>query len=165
MVFGSRLIFTVRFHDLEERELSCIRLEIPSLNVWMPIVGVPRSENTWDVTWLSNQAGWLEETAFPTWNGNSVLTGHVYLSNGKPGRFVNLNKLRWGNKIIVHAFGQSYIYEIRTNRILLPKDTSVFKHEDKAWLTLITCKGYDEETDTYTYRVVVRAVLVSVEDK
>jgi sortase (surface protein transpeptidase) len=37
------------------------------------------------------------------------------------------------------------------------------KHEEKSWLTLVTCKDYDEKTNTYRKRVVVRAVLVSVE--
>jgi hypothetical protein len=30
-------------------------------------------------------------------------------------------------------------------------------------LTLLTCKGYDESTDTYKYRVEARAVLLKVE--
>jgi len=36
-------------------------------------------------------------------------------------------------------------------------------HEDQAWLTLITCRGYDEQSDSYKYRVVTRAVLIKVE--
>ena len=43
------------------------------------------------------------------------------------------------------------------------KDGSVFQHEEKPWLTLLTCKEYDEKTKTYRKRVVVRAVLVKVE--
>ena len=35
-------------------------------------------------------------------------------------------------------------------------------HEDQAWLTLITCRGYDEPSDSYSYRVVTRAVLTKV---
>jgi LPXTG-site transpeptidase (sortase) family protein len=105
----------------------------------------------------------LEGTAFPTWQGNSVVTGHVYLPNGKPGPFVDLNKLRWGDQIIVHAFGQRYIYNIRVNRVVKPDNLSMLKHESHAWLTLITCKGYNESSDTYTYRVATRAVLIRVE--
>jgi len=41
-------------------------------------------------------------------------------------------------------------------------DVSIFKHEEKAWLTLVTCKEYDEKTNTYKKRVVVRAVLVNI---
>jgi sortase (surface protein transpeptidase) len=36
------------------------------------------------------------------------------------------------------------------------------KHEDRSFLTLITCDSYDEKTGTYLRRVAVRAVLVDV---
>ncbi|HKJ38362.1 MAG TPA: sortase, partial [Anaerolineales bacterium] len=91
-----------------------------------------------------------------------VLTSHVYGSNGLPGPFVNLNKLKYGDKILVNVYGQTYVYEVRTNTVVKPNDASILKHEEKAWLTLITCKEYDEKTNTYRKRVVVRAVLVSV---
>jgi len=144
-------------------DLGDLWLEIPSLGVKTSIVGVPRSDEAWHVDWLWEQAGWLQGTAFPTWQGNSVVTGHVYLPNGKPGPFVDLSKLRWGSQVIVHAFGQRYIYNIRTNRIVTPDNLSMLNHEDQAWLTLITCKSYNETSDTYRYRVAARAVLVKVE--
>ncbi|MCC6299155.1 MAG: sortase [Anaerolineales bacterium] len=137
--------------------------EIPSLGVKSTIVGVPFKNETWNVAWLGKQAGWLEGSAYPTWKGNSVITGHVYLSNGLPGPFIDLGKLKYGDKIILHANGQVYTYEIRTNKVADPKDTSVFKHEEQSWLTLITCKEYDAKTNTYKKRIVVRAVLVKVE--
>ena len=140
-----------------------IILEIPSLGVKIPIVGVPKKDGTWDVSWLAKQAGWLEGSAFPSWNGNSVLTSHVYLSSGLPGPFASLYKLKFDDQIIVHAYGQKYIFAVRTNTVVLPNDSSVFKHEEKPWLTLVTCKEYDAKTKTYRKRVVVRAVLVSVE--
>jgi len=142
---------------------TAIMLEIPSLSVNIPIVGVPKKDGTWNVSWLGNEAGWLEGSAFPSWNGNSVLTSHVYMSNGKPGPFVNLKRLKFGDQIIVHAFGQMYIFEVRTNTIVAPNDASVMKHEEKPWLTLITCKDYDEKTNSYLSRIVARAVLVKVE--
>jgi LPXTG-site transpeptidase (sortase) family protein len=139
-----------------------VLLEIPSLGVKIPIIGVPGKNGTWDVSWLGKQAGWLEGSAFPSWSGNSVLTSHVYTSNGLPGPFVNLNKLKYGDQIIVHAYGQKYIFEVQTNQVVAPNDTSAFKHEEKSWLTLITCKEYDEKTNSYQKRVIVRAVLVKV---
>jgi LPXTG-site transpeptidase (sortase) family protein len=140
-----------------------VTLEIPSLGIKLPVVGVSKKNGKWDVTWLENQAGWLEGTAFPSWDGNSVLTSHVYLSNGLPGPFVNLGKLKYGDRVIVHAYGQKYTFEVRTNTIVEPNDVSIFKHEEKSWLTLVTCKEYDQKTNTYKKRVVIRAVLVKVE--
>ena len=91
-----------------------------------------------------------------------MITSHVYLSNGLPGPFVNLGKLKYGDKVIIHAYGQKYTFAVRSNEVVDPKDTSAFMHEEKPWLTLITCREYDEKTNTYRKRVVVRAVLVSV---
>ncbi len=142
---------------------SDLTIEIPALGIKTAIVGVPQSDNTWDITWLGDQVGYLNGTAFPTWSGNSVLTGHVYESNGLPGPFVNLSTLKWGDQIIVHFAGQRYIYQVRENNVILPSDKSVFKHEDQPWLTLVTCKDYNASANTYKYRVTVGAVLIKIE--
>jgi len=78
--------------------------------------------------------------------------------------FNNLSHLKWGDEVIVHAYGQSYVYEVRTvDNYVQPDDTSsVFKHEDYPWLTLITCRGYDEYSDSYDWRIVVRAVQTKI---
>ncbi len=140
-----------------------IWLEIPKLGVKMPIVGVPLFEEDWDVSWLWEQAGWLEGTAFPGWAGNSGLAGHVTLPNGEEGPFAKLGSLTWGDQIIVHAYGIKYIYEVRVNSVVSPYNMTVLKHEEDAWLTLITCKDYNEGNDTYSSRIAVRAVLVKSE--
>ena len=142
-----------------------MRLEIPALGITKSIVGVPERDG-WDVSWLGQQIGYLDGTAYPTWAGNSVLTGHVTDANGQPGPFAALGTLKWGDRVIIHAFGQDYIYEVRSvNRWTYPKDTRMLeKHEELPWVTLITCTGYDEKTDTYLWRTVVRAVQISVVD-
>jgi LPXTG-site transpeptidase (sortase) family protein len=143
--------------------LGSLWLEIPRLGVQEPIVGVPLTNGEWDVTWLGDQAGWLNGTAFPTWAGNSVLTGHVYDAYGQPGPFVHLNWLWYGDKVIVHAWGAQYVYEVRQVTQVTPGAvSSVIKHEDLPWVTLVTCRGYDPASNSYEYRVVIRAVLVEV---
>ena len=137
-------------------------LEIPAIGVKLPIVGVPLTNGDWNVSWLADQAGWLGGTAYPTWDGNSVLTGHVFDANGEAGPFVSLNKVKWGDRIIIHMNGYSYIYQVRENRVVKPYDRSPLKHEEDPWVTLITCMTYNEDTNTYANRVSVRAVLVSV---
>ena len=129
----------------------------------MSIVGVPKTNEGWNVSWLNHDAGWLNGSAFPTWNGNSVITGHVWDAFNRPGPFVNLKNLRYGDQIKIHAFGQVYTYEIRESKAILPTSIStVFKHEENSWITLVTCEDYKESTQTYLYRRMVRAVLVSV---
>jgi LPXTG-site transpeptidase (sortase) family protein len=140
-----------------------ITLRIPALGVAAPVVGVPMSETGWDVTWLWNQIGYLDGTAFPGWEGNSVLTSHVYLPNGLPGPFVNLKQLRWGERVILDSYGTRYTYEVRENSLVSPTDPRILDHEDNTWLTLLTCQGYDDDLGTYRWRRVVKAVLIAVE--
>jgi LPXTG-site transpeptidase (sortase) family protein len=138
-------------------------LEIPKLGAKLSIVGVPQTGDGWDVSWLGKDAGWLNGSAYPTWNGNSVLTAHVWDALNRPGPFANLIDLKYGDQIRIHTFGQVYIYEVRESQTVSPTNTAkVFKHEEKSWLTLVTCEDYKGLTQTYSYRRMVRAVLVSV---
>jgi LPXTG-site transpeptidase (sortase) family protein len=139
-----------------------IRLEIPALGVNVLVVGVPLVNGSWDVTWLSNQAGYLDGTAFPTHPGNSALTAHVYNADGRPGPFVALHSLVYGDRVILHAWGYRYLYEVHENLLISPSDLSVLKHEEYSWLTLLTCQGFDQNNNRYLFRRAVRAVLVSV---
>jgi LPXTG-site transpeptidase (sortase) family protein len=140
-----------------------MRLEIPNLGVSISVVGVPQTSDGWDVTWLGSNAGWLNGTAYPTWNGNSVITGHVWDAFNRPGPFIQLKKLQFGDRINIHAFGQVYVYEVRENRLVLPDQTKiVLKHEEMPWVTLVTCENFSAESDSFTNRRMVRAVLVSV---
>jgi LPXTG-site transpeptidase (sortase) family protein len=144
-------------------DLGKIWLEIPHLELALPIVGVPQVGNGWDVSWLGRQAGWLNGTAFPTAAGNSVISAHVYDAYGKPGPFVNLSTLSWGDQIIVHAFGYEYVYEVRESKRVTPDAvSSAIQHEKLPWLTLITCQGYDGASNDYKYRTIISAVEVEI---
>jgi LPXTG-site transpeptidase (sortase) family protein len=138
-------------------------LEIPSMGVEMPIVGVPLTEDGWDVTWLWDNAGYLNYTAFPTWSGNTGITGHVTLPTGLPGPFANLKQLRWGDEIVIHAWGLRYSYEVRDVKPVAPGDLSVLDHKEYDWVTLITCSNFSDYLDEYLLRWVAQAVLMKVE--
>ena len=149
--------------DVNYTERQGLRLEIPQLEVKLPIVGVPMSDDEWDVTWLGESAGWLEGSAYPTWNGNSVLTGHVWNADNTPGVFSELHTLKWGDEVVVHLAGQDYIYEVRSVKTVTASNVdAMLSHEEAPWLTLVTCKGYDEDSGTYRARVLVRAVLKEI---
>lgn len=145
------------------KALGGATLEIPALDIKLRIVGVPKKDNTWDVNWLLNNAGWLEGSAFPGYSGNSVLTSHVTLQYGQPGPFANLHKLKAGDKILVHAFGSLYVFEVRSVDRLSPSNPSIMKHEEKPWLTLFTCADFYDKGSTYLRRLVVKAVLVDTQ--
>ena len=146
-------------------DMDALRLQIPTLKVDVPIVGVPQTTTGWDVTWLSTaQVGWLNGTAFPTWQGNTSLTGHVTDANGNRGPFADLKTLKYGDQILLQGYGETHRYEVRENKLVMPGDTSVItEHMEQSWITLITCEYYYEETGEYLYRRVVRAELVDVE--
>jgi LPXTG-site transpeptidase (sortase) family protein len=150
--------------ELAYTKMSDLWLEIPSQKVKANIVGVPQSDNAWDVKWLGQDAGWLNGTAFPSWEGNSVITAHVMGADGLPGPFAKLKDLNYGEQVIVHLLGQQYVFEVRNTRLVRPETTAfAFEHlEDHSYLTLITCAGYNEEGNSYSFRRVVRAVLVDV---
>ena len=141
-----------------------LKIEIPGLKVTENIVGVPYVNGQWDLSWLGSSAGYLNGTAFPTWKGNSVITAHVYLSNGLPGPFVDIGKLKWGDRVNIRAFGQKYVYEVRSTETVKPDDVSVLGHKDQAWVTLITCKEFNARTGQYRMRTAVQAVLIAVFD-
>jgi len=160
--FAPNRITALPLQSVSYADLGDLWLEIPKLGVQMSIVGIPQSaDGEWDVSWLGNDAGWLNGTAFPTWAGNSVLTGHVWNADNTAGPFAYLNTLWYGDKVIVHAWGAQYVYEVRSVLQVSPGNTdAMMKHQDQPWLTLVTCRGFDAASDTYKYRVLVRAVLV-----
>ncbi len=138
-------------------------LDIPSLGLNMPIVGVPLAEDGWDVQWLGRRAGWLHGTAFPTWAGNTAITAHVWDADNNPGPFIDLGNLQHGDEVIIHAWGLRHTYEVRGTEQVRPDDLRALPHTEYDTLTLLTCQGYDESSSEYDWRLAVRAVLIDVE--
>ncbi len=144
-------------------DLGSLWIEIPGLGVETSITGVLLEKDGWDVTWLHDQVGWLEGTAYPTWEGNTVLTAHAFTSDGLPGPFAMLKELKYGDTFVIHLNGRAYTYSVKGNTLVSPTDTRLLtKHEQLDWVTLITCQQYDEKSHGYLYRRVVRAVLIEV---
>ena len=130
----------------------------------MDIVGVPLQDGAWDTTWLGSDASWLEGSAFPTWEGTTVLTGHVWDAANNPGPFARRRTLRYGDAVRIRAWGQVYTYEVVDSRIVLPGSVdSAFEHQERDYLSLVTCELYNPFSGEYFFRRVVSAVLVNVE--
>lgn len=142
---------------------TTLTLIIPKLDVKIPIVGVPHSDGGWDVSWLGMNAGYLEGTAYPTWAGNTVLTGHVWDALNQPGPFAKLKDLKYGDQVQIKYGNYLYTYEVRENMSISPDDIEeAMIHKEKDWVTLLTCEDFNEKTGEYSARRIVRAVLVSV---
>jgi LPXTG-site transpeptidase (sortase) family protein len=92
---------------------------------------VEEKKGNWDISWLQDQVGWLNGTAYPTWKGNSVLTGHVINADGKPGVFYGLKALGVGEYVFVYNSGYRYTYKVLSNSFIQPDDKNIMKHEEK----------------------------------
>ncbi|HVF25816.1 MAG TPA: sortase [Anaerolineales bacterium] len=160
--FAPNMVTKLEVSSNPAYDAMSVTMEIPVIKVKTSIVGIELRKVGWDVSWLQDQAGWLDGTAYPTWKGNSVLTAHVVNADGKPGVFYGLKHLGVGEYIFIYNSGYRYAYKVVSNELVKPDDINVLRHEEKAYLTLITCDTYDEETGTYLRRVAVRAVLVEV---
>ena len=146
-------------------DLGSLWLEVPKLNVESSIVGVYYRGGEWKVSWLDSDIGYLQGSAFPTWVGNTVLVGHNYLRTGQPGPFADLDTLRYGDRVVIHAWGEEYIYEVRISQLVTADDIRLFGSSDYDILTLVTCEDFDEETEGYSHRIVVQAVLIDVKSE
>jgi LPXTG-site transpeptidase (sortase) family protein len=149
--------------DKAYKPLKDLRIEIPTLGIDYPIVGAALSKNTWDLTWLKDGVAYLEGSAYPTLSGNTVLTAHVVDANNNLGPFSDIKGMKLGQQIYIHYNRQVYVYQVEENRKLSPSDLStVFKHEDYDWVTLVTCEDFNAKSGSYQSRRMVRAVLISV---
>jgi hypothetical protein len=76
-----------------------LTIEIPVMRIKNSITGVQIKDGGWNLSWLQDQVGWLNGTAYPMLNGNSLLTGHVVNADGKPGIFARLKELGVGEQV------------------------------------------------------------------
>lgn len=137
-------------------------LTIPQLNQSMEIKMVPLVDGEWDVSWLDqNTAGYLEGSSYPTWNGNSVITAHVWDAFNNPGPFAGLKDLKYGDRFTIEVYGKTYTYEVReSDRIAATAVNKMMTPKTDSWITLVTCEAYDQSADKYAFRRIVRAVLI-----
>jgi LPXTG-site transpeptidase (sortase) family protein len=144
---------------------SNIILTIPQLNLSRPIYGIPQTNDSWDVSWLGANIGYLIGSAYPTTAGNTLLTAHVWDAANLPGPFAELKTLTYGDQYTLTINNHIYTYAVRENTTL-PATADLFslvKTDGYDWLTLITCENYDSASQTYTTRRIVQAILIEIE--
>ena len=145
-------------------QTSPMVLNVPGLNQSLEIFGIPRVDGNWDITWLGQHAGYLMETTYPTHEGNSVITAHVWDAYNNPGPFYGLKDMVYGDKFTIQFAGKTYVFEVRENEQILETDAAkMLAAKQGSWITLMTCESYDESADNYAYRRIVRGVLVDVQ--
>lgn len=138
-----------------------IRLIIPKINVdaLVEYVGVTET-GVMDVPNTAVNVGWFKLGPRPGERGNAVIAGHFDGKYGKVGVFMNLYRLKKGDRIYVEDNkGTSIAFVVREIRIYDPGyATSVFSASESAHLNLITCDGvWDGAKKSYDKRLVIFA--------
>jgi len=136
-----------------------VRLTIPTINVNAAIqqIGVT-SKGEMEVPSNSIDVGWFKLGPRPGDMGSAVIAGHFDGENGKAGVFINLYKLKEGDKLYIEDDkGTSTTFTVRQSRTYDPGYAEeVFSSNDSAHLNLITCDGiWDGVKKSYSKRLVV----------
>ncbi len=143
---------------------------IPSISATSSLIPTGlKADGSLDVPPVSQpqQASWYDQSPAPGQQGPAVVLGHVN-GNGKPGVFVNLDKVVAGALVNVdRADGQRAVFKV--SRVeTFPKSSFptdlVYNDTPNAALRLITCGGdYDAANRNYLSNIVVYADLVDVQ--
>lgn len=138
-----------------------VRLKIPSINVDAAVeyVGLT-SSGAMGVPDSTADVGWFDLGPRPGENGSAVIAGHFNGENDEAGAFINLNKLKEGDRVYIEDDkGTTTSFVVRTSRTYDPGYADdVFSGSNSAHLNLITCDGvWDGVKKTYSKRLVVFA--------
>ena len=156
-VFESQIAETKNEGSNESVSLEAINgytpvaiMEIPSIKLKQPVVdGI-----TEDV--IKYFLGRFPESAMPGEVGNFAVAGHRV--SDFTDAFINLYKVKVGDKVIVTTKDGRYTYEVDSSFIVDPEQVEVLDDADYEKMTLITC------TIGSKRRVVVTGKLIGRED-
>lgn len=141
------------------------RQEIPSdASIYIPralvvsnVIQAYLDGSSWDISQLRSNVGHLEGTAWVDEPGNVVLSGHVELSDGRPGIFADLQLVQTGDVIQVFSDNVFHKYMVTKVYTTAPTDLEPLMPTTEDRLTLITCDSYDFLSNAYLERVIVVA--------
>ncbi|MFT9849614.1 sortase [Aneurinibacillus sp. REN35] len=103
------------------------KIVIPTLHQEMPIVeGTSMGD-------LAKGVGHFKESVMPGARGNAVLAGH------RDGVFRQLGEVGIGDEVSVQTLDGTYVYKVKSRRIVEEDDRSLTLRENDSVLTLITC--------------------------
>lgn len=130
---------------------------IPRALVVSNVIQAYLDGSSWDISQLRSNVGHLEGTAWVDQPGNVVLSGHVELSDGRPGIFADLQLVQVGDVIQVFSSDVFHKYMVTQVYTTLPNDLEPLMPTAEDRLTLITCNSYDFLSNAYLERVIVVA--------
>lgn len=151
-VFPSQVVNSINFG-------LPVRLTIPVINVNAGIqsLGVT-PQGTMEVPDNAVDVGWFKIGPRPGEKGSAVMAGHLDGKNDEKGVFIDLYKLKVGDKLsVVDDKGKTVTFAVTESRIYDPGYADeVFSGNDSARLNLITCDGlWNGTKKSYDKRLVV----------
>ncbi|HRN70412.1 MAG TPA: sortase [Candidatus Woesebacteria bacterium] len=145
----NRLAFTTYTQtNYQNTQLIPVRIDIPSIQVNLPIVQSRIEQSNWNTT--KDGVSYLSSSPIPGKKGNSILYGHNW-SN----LLGNLPQVKPGETIeIEYNNGSKNIFTIHSMGVVTPDQTHVLSSSNDTRITLYTCTGFLDSK-----RLVVTAVL------
>lgn len=132
-------------------------LFIASAAIYTNIVEAFLDGTSWDVSRLGNNVGHLQGTSWIANGGNTVLSGHVELADGRRGVFANLYDVSVGDIIEIITGGENWRYIVTDIETTTPTDLTPVLPTQEDRLTLITCGSYNFLSNVYQERLIVVA--------
>lgn len=137
-----------------------LRMMIPSLNVDMELVFIPRDNNSWAVEWLGDRGGILEGSALPG-DGYSFVAAHNTLNDTEYGPFAMLGALEVNDLITINGNDRNNktlkTFRVFENTILTPDDMKTLEKiagSEENTLVLVTCENESAEGGYLNRRVI-----------
>jgi hypothetical protein len=138
-----------------------VRLQIPAIGVDARVAPVDLGRDGALVVPMPDEVGWYRRTPPPGDRGSAVVTGHVDSAHA-PGVFARLGELTRGDRLgVAGEDGWTTVFEVRavTRHAKAALPASLWRHDDRRILRLITCGGrFDRARRSYTDNVIVHAI-------
>ena len=125
------------------------RLLIPKLQLDTPVKHVFVVDGVWEVA--DYAAGFMDGTALPGDQGNTVLAGHAGIRGAV---FRDIGQLAPGDPIYLDAGGWRFHYKVDHLTKVWPNQIEILESHGQAQITMMTCTNWD------TQRLVVVATLL-----
>ncbi len=148
-------------HNKKEKQFTefgdfWIQINTDDVHIKAPIVEGVTDEK------LAKGVGHHKTTAFPNREGgNVVLSGHRWRFGKDPAFkvFENIDKLKIGDRIIIHYGGKNFEYEVTEQETVNDKAVEILEQTEDPMLTFYAC------TPKYTAlkRLVYRAKLINIQ--
>ena len=132
-------------------------LQIPRFDVTAELVRIPKSDNTWSVEWLGNEAGVQEGSALPG-EGYSVIAAYNTLDIDTLGSFALLSSLEENDMIFVRSADDDLMsFTVYANELVGSYGFSAIAsaaENEPGSLILVTCENESVERGYLNRRVV-----------